>query len=606
MPLLPILKMALETAIIATATSSMTNPADLGAAVSTEATTTSAATSTSTASATASSAVAATTLQGASNTNERKIDDSSTCGTSKRASAAVHRSSKPSIRGSSGGGDEGSQRRYGRRFGHGSVLWDLLRLHHLALATEANVARYKACIRVVRGMGAHEQDINGDGDDDDDDDDSEDDYDDGDGGTSGNCDDAANGAKIGDLGDSMDEEGKGGGDGDRGRGLQPPMLLSPPSKSRKRPIKKTALWQTQEELEAEEQVQRMEIRRLEAEAEKISAAASAARTRLVLMMAWETLSAPVDKREQHEGAISTPPDGFPAAGVERVELRGPGNGSSDGSGSRGDGTTRAATGVTVSAAREAAARCLRDSCRLARFRAEREEHRHQQQQQEHEQHRRNGGEASKGDDETAGDVVELPPMLSDRGRFLAGPLAIPPLDLPCKKDVVKALFLEERGGGDGGGERLPAVAGKPSLSEVCLFCGGPVLSGPAVDSEAGAPAVATVAAGTAGRSMQNGQAATVVGEGVEEEVGTRELSPELPGWTVCRLNHRLRRCMDTLAPTLAVAYRRCEVCRSLVEVSASSDTCGGVAVGGAGSASERERCTCFFCDVLLVSGGRIF
>ncbi|CAM9208782.1 unnamed protein product [Scytosiphon promiscuus] len=198
------------------------------------------------------------------------------------------------------------------------------------------------------------------------------------------------------------------------------------------------------------------------------------------------------------------------------------------------------------------------------------------------------------------------------------------------------------GDGEGGENGLPpppvvgsaatAPKGRPPASAPCPddaschLCGAPMLS----EADAAAAAAATtggaaavpvitgaVADGgkpTAGVGGRAGSKAA--GSRVEEEAaGVQVPQLELPGWAVCRRGHRVRRCMDTLAPSVGLGYRRCEVCRcvrippaegssppGVVEVGLGSGG-GAFGAGGASSSSALEGSTCVFCNVLLATDG---
>lgn len=142
---------------------------------------------------------------------------------------------------------------------------------------------------------------------------------------------------------------------------------------------------------------------------------------------------------------------------------------------------------------------------------------------------------------------------------LAGPLATPSVNLPRLEDVEKVVFAgEQPATGD------PKPSSHPPVSEECLLCGAGMMDNDGAGGEQGG--------GNSVSSMGGAQ--------------------DLPGWAVCLRGHRLRRCMDTLTPSLAIGYKRCEVCRCILELSSPAD--GGLS-------TTRGRRACVFCDVLLVS-----
>lgn len=174
----------------------------------------------------------------------------------------------------------------------------------------------------------------------------------------------------------------------------------------------------------------------------------------------------------------------------------------------------------------------------------------------------------------------------DRGKgvgLLAGPLASPMIDVPRRADVEKAVVTS--GSGDDGAERKDdsssskadgVAVPRRGAEEACLLCGA------AVDQEAGM-------------------------SGNEAEAAPVE---SLPGWAVCRRRHRVRRCMHSFAPTLAVEFRRCQVCRCVLEITSSQDGRSHNPSSGQDGAqdakdegNERHRGVCVFCNVLLVPSG---
>lgn len=355
-----------------------------------------------------------------------------------------------------------------------SVLWDLLRLHHLVLATHASVTSYKASVRAPGQVGTVGADGENNVGEDEDDSDLE-----------AGCEYGNNNGIVETSNASKGvKEGEGVlVDGETGEGTKKSAGRGRASATKKEVAMRSA------------------------------ASAAAARARLVLVRAWEVVAQP----PWHPG---------------------------------GSGGNRAVAGTTNGgtfardfwspSTRVAAERCLLYAYRLTALRE------------------------------------QTSPVVAGQLGLLAGPLAEPPIDLPPRSEVEKLVL--------GGGGAHPS-------SETCLLCRAAMREEGFVEAE--------------GRSIGR----STMSPGLQPEA-----SPCLPGWAVCLRGHRLRRCMDTLEPTLTVGYRRCEVCRCVLEVGQSSVNTflgemglGGRAwVSGTGVKgivdSERERCTCLFCDVLLLSG----
>lgn len=180
-------------------------------------------------------------------------------------------------------------------------------------------------------------------------------------------------------------------------------------------------------------------------------------------------------------------------------------------------------------------------------------------------------------------------------------------------DVERTLFQLElfspgtlasnRGRDRGGDDSLPVAKEADASIEKCLLCRADMV-GPE---------------GSFGRGSRgavgNGKGVTekpAPGQGSDVEGGISGL--ELPGWAVCARGHRLARCMDTLAPTLSVDFRRCEVCRSVVEVSEAVASAGGGEAGGSRRRPIRDevlargivqckRGTCVLCGILVTARG---
>lgn len=262
-------------------------------------------------------------------------------------------------------------------------------------------------------------------------------------------------------------------------------------------------------------------------------------------------------------------------------------------------------GAAATAARE---RCLREACLLTRARveADRQERRRLRLGQGR------GGGATGGEilrGASAGSVEAGGGTNANMGMgFLAGPLATPPIDIPRKADVEKAMLRRQHGDHNGsGGSSVRAVPPFPSSSspispEKCGLCGAQVVE-VSPEGRVGGGGGGGVGGGATSRGSGGGE-----GGATPRGAAGLGTSLELPGWTVCRMGHRLRRCMNSLLPSLAVEYRRCEVCRSVMEMPLSSnDGCGGGGGGGGvgeggGCELPQERCVCVFCNVLLASG----
>lgn len=173
------------------------------------------------------------------------------------------------------------------------------------------------------------------------------------------------------------------------------------------------------------------------------------------------------------------------------------------------------------------------------------------------------------------------------------------MDIPCLAEVERTLADGSAAtpalkSNSGSGEP-PSIATAPSV-ERCLLCMADMIGieGTAINQSADDSGMRRKDAG--GRTFEGAAGAEAGGgeSGDKEEGGILEL----PGWATCRRGHRFRRCMDTLAPTMSVEYRRCDVCRCVMEMGGSSR---GEAV--ARSVIERERGTCVFCDVLVTATG---
>lgn len=372
-----------------------------------------------------------------------------------------------------------------------SVLWDLLRLHHLVLATQASVTSYKASVRVPEQVGTVGVDGENNFGEDEDDSDLEagSEYD------SKGVVEANNASKGVKEGDGVLVEGETG-EGARklaGRGRASSTKLRP-----------------------------------EEVAVRSAASAAAARARLVLVKAWEVVA---------------PPPWHPGCSSGNRAMAGTTNG----------GTF--ASDFWSPSARVSAERSLLYAYRLASLRE------------------------------------QMSPVAASGGKGpLVGPLVEPPIDLPPRSEVEKLVL--------GGGGTHPTTS-TSRYSETCLLCRAAMREEGFAEAERNP---------CAEKSIGRGEGLSTVSPLLQPEA-----SPCLPGWAVCMRGHRLRRCMDTLEPTLAVSYRRCEVCRCVLEVGPSSDSTllGEMGLGGRawvsetgvkGVESERERCTCLFCDVLLLSG----
>eukprot|EP00752_Nemacystus_decipiens_P005027 g4567.t1 len=579
-------------------------------------------------------------------------------------------------------------------------LWDLLRLHHLVVATAASVARCQASVHVPpvadNGDSAGETDE----DDDEDDDDGDDDDGQGAGGDGGASDGNGDSAPVadaenGDGGGASSGKGKGKPKDDRGDGeeeetaaaaaaadsrpgsvVAPPaaaaqavppasQLLVPPTSApptQKRPsvITSSRPKRTRNETPLERRAvaamaKVKKIRRLQDAADRISvaeraarasAAESAIRSRLVLLRAWERLQAGMAaadaarERAGRAGAGTVQNGGgapAPAAPPPVLQQHHP----------PVPGAHWSAT-VAQGAASE---RCLRDACWLARLQPDPAPARPGQGTEQ--PGRSAGGAGAAG----ANGVSGAGAPSAGVGGFLAGPSATPAMDLPRKADVRAALSLlsEERdsqanGGGrwrggdmDGGGPpgapgaavgvKRASAASLPYEDEVCLLCGSPVLrvgectsarvakevtagvggSGPEPGGGSGGSDARAPPGGDAEKNGNVGVGAGAESGGEGEKAGAADATGvlELPGWAVCRRGHRLRRCMDTLAPALGVGYRRCDVCRCVLVLPESFPVPevgeGGGEVGVSrkdrGKASwMRERSSCAFCNVSLSSG----
>lgn len=358
-----------------------------------------------------------------------------------------------------------------------SALWDLLRLHHLVLATHASVTSYKASVRVPEQVGTVGADGENNVGEDEDDSDLE-----------TGCEYGNNSIVEARNASKGVKEGEGVRvDGEKGEGT-------------KKSAGRGRVSTTKNEV-----------------AMRSAASAAAARARLVLMRAWEVAAQP----PRHPGGSSE----------NRVVV-----------GTNVGGTS--ARDFWSPSAQVSAERCLLYAYRLIALRE------------------------------------QTSPVMAGHLGLLAGPLVEPPIDLPPRSEVEKLVL-----GGSGA---------HPS-SETCLLCRAAMRDEGSVEAEM--------------RSIGRGEERSTVSPWLQQN----EASPCLPGWAVCLRGHRLRRCMDTLEPTLAVSYRRCEVCRCVLEVGPSSDSTVPREMGLGGQAwvsgtdvkgvdSERERCTCLFCDVLLLSG----
>lgn len=400
------------------------------------------------------------------------------------------------------------------------------------------------------------------------------------------------------------------------------------------------------------------IRRLQNAADRVSAAEraarasaaeSATRTRLVLLRAWERLQAvmPGSAREGSGGV-----DAGTASNGGGVDA---GSGGALGAGVLQQQHHPPAPGASAMPATERAAlqRCLREACWLARSRLGTPPGRPGQGVEEPAAAVGCAGGAgaagANGVNGGAGGGAEG----VDGGGCLAGPLATPVMDLPRAADVQAALSLLTKEGDnqengsrrDGDGSPRAPVAAKrasctssspPSSSdEGCLLCGAPVLSPSdraAVGAGAGgvgakpgddgdSPRAKAPPGGAGGEKSGSVDGGEVGGGGEGKKGGAVDAigaagKLELPGWAVCRRGHRLRRCMETLAPALGVSYRRCEVCRCVL-VSPDSFPGPEVSEGGGGGAGGRhgvldqargsalwmrERSACVFCNVSLAPG----
>ncbi|CAN0142449.1 unnamed protein product [Ectocarpus fasciculatus] len=585
-----------------------------------------------------------------------------------------------------------------------ALLWSLLRLHHVYLATAASVAGCQASVHVPPvadngdGPGDTDEDEYGDGDDD--------------GGGGGDDNSSCGGNGGGDDGaaaadtasDSSELTGGSSRDGKRGEDeeeeeddeeepagsldatssrkaapTRKPGMPPPPapqqqqqprqSSSKKAPQPKNTnrfagncpapsprprRYRNESELDKKSAasmatVKRNKRRKIAADrvsaadlAARASAAASAARTRLALMRAWEQV--PLLPGDVGSGVGRATPAEAPKDAVSATTAVV--NGGGGGSGVDEEGRTAAGTNVVqqrqpaaAAKQRAAAERCLRAACWLARARSR-------------SARGRAGGTA---------------------GGFLAGPLVTPIIDLPPERDVRAALLQaegsekmhyngRERGRDDDSRGRVEGAAGHAAApaplsssagphssagEETCLLCGAPILSDAAAAAAAAATAAACAGAyadgppargtssivstpvGTGGSpaggggggggggghgkvgSRTTGEENVVkreyTGGGGEDAVVAGEL--ELPGWVVCRRGHRFRRSMDTLAPIPGVGYRRCEVCKCVRALSPSrcdeEHGLGGVASGGSRSdlALPSDGSTCVFCNVMLASCG---
>ena len=319
-----------------------------------------------------------------------------------------------------------------------------------------------------------------------------------------------------DDGDGDSDDGEGGVEGiSRGSGSPGPTPLSPTSLSG--PGGSSVAVATK--------------RRPEEVATRASVRASAARARLVLLKAWEAVASSTNSGvSRDEKTTTTEPEN---GSVRARDILSP-------------------PGLAV------ARRFLLQACRLAALRVGGQE----------------GVASSKGE---VSPSKTLPPANGAEG-YLAGPMPKPPLDMPPRADVERALLVKD-------GDSL-AQALLPS--EKCLLCGAAMREEALAEQCRGNEPVAGHSTGS---------------------VWLRpEVSPNLPGWAVCQRGHRMQRCMNTLEPTLAASYRRCEVCRCLLEVGPAADVAplsdtdtDWRAWASGGLRSERERCFCLFCDVLLLT-----
>lgn len=569
------------------------------------------------------------------------------------------------------------------------LLWDLLRLHHLVVATAASVARCRASAHVPpvadNGDGVAETD--------DDDDDLEVGGGGGGGGGSGGGDedsasvadtenggDGVGGGASSGKGKGKPKEGKRGGEdeeeeaaaaatGGRRRSVVAPppavpavlpasQLLMPPTSALSTPRRPNVKFSSRstgngsssrpkrlrnetplDKKAAATMAKVKKIRRLQDAEDRISAAElaarasateSATRNRLVLLRAWERLQASVPA-----SAADTSREGSAGAHAGTVSN---GSGSSNivdaGSGGGALGvppvlqqqhppTLDASSSSSIAAQRAASERCLREACWIARSRPCSTAPDRRPEQPAEQPGSIAGSAVAAGANGANGGAGGAAGV--GVGECLAGPSATPVMDLPREADVRAALSLlvgERENQANGGRRRdgdgppgTPGAAAKrasaaslPEEDEECLLCGAPVL-------KLGDRAAATVAAG-AGAGSGNTDVDGAVGDGGEGTgaVDAAEATGgvlELPGWAVCRRGHRLRRCMDTLAPTAGVDYRRCEVCRCVLVTPDSFPGPEGDARGeesrvwgrGWGKGSwMREMSACVFCNVLLSSG----
>ncbi|CAN0234711.1 unnamed protein product, partial [Ectocarpus sp. 12 AP-2014] len=431
-----------------------------------------------------------------------------------------------------------------------ALLWDLLHLHHVFLATAASVAGCQADVHVPPVAD------NGDGPGDTDEDEDEDGDDDGGGGGddnsscggNGDGDDgaaAADAASDGDMSGVGSRDGKGGEDEEeedeeetagsldaassrkaaptRKPGMPPPPTPQKQPKPRPRssskqvpPPKKNTTrfagncpapsrprrYRNESELDKKSAASMATVKRIKrrkSAADRVSAAelaarastaASAARSRLALMRAWEQVR--LLPGDVASGVGRATPTTVPKDAVSATAAAVHRGGGSGGSVDDVDGTA-AGTGAVqqrqpaaVAKQRAAAERCLRAACGLASARSR----------------------------------SALGLTGGTAGGFLAGPLATPVIDLPLEQDVRAALLEPEgsrkmhdngvRHGSEdisrGGVEGVTGQAAAPALlsssagphsaagEETCLLCGAPILSDAAAAAAAAAAAVAAARA----------------------------------------------------------------------------------------------------------------